>query len=135
MGIFLRTSTLASSKRRRFSRPTARLLAATRDSLCSYVQEFTELRTFLRERIPESQRTLGDHNFITLKLQHLLARSLLCDRGAAGITQELVDEAEQLFTDLTRTYRQVLGRQHPDTRGAEGDLETFLTWKAKSPFR
>ena len=55
--------------------------------------------------------------------------------AVSEITQELVDEAEQLFTDLTRTYRQVLGRQHPDTRGAEGDLETFLTWKAKSPFR
>ena len=99
------------------------------------VQAFAELRPFLRERIPESQRSVGDHHFITLKFQHLLARSLLCDRGAAGITQELVDEAEQLFTDLTRTYRQVLGRQHPDTRGAEGDLETFLAWRAQSPFR
>ena len=99
------------------------------------VQEFTELRTFLRERIPESRRTLGDHNFITLKLQHLLARSLLCGRDAADTTQEIVDETEQLLTDLTRTYRQIFGRQYPDTQGVEGDLETFRIWKAQSPFR
>ena len=49
--------------------------------------------------------------------------------------EEIVDETEQLLTDLTRTYRQIFGRQYPDTQGVEGDLETFRTWKAKSPFR
>ena len=99
------------------------------------VQAFAELQTFLRERIRVSRRTLGEHNFITLKLQHLLARSLPCCRDAADTTQEIVDETGQLLTDLTRTYRQIFGRQHPDTQGVEGDLETFRTWKAKSPFR
>ena len=93
---------------------------------------FAELQTFLREQIPVSRRTLGDHNFITLKLQHLLARSL---PYAADTTQEIVDETEQLLTDLTRTYRQIFGRQYPDTQGVEGDLETFRIWKAQSPFR
>ena len=111
MGIVLRSSDLASSKRR---------MAANN---CAWglfdLERFEEAKAVLREPMRVSLRVLGENHHITLRMRWAYARALY---RADGATLDNFRESVETLEDTQRIARRVLGGAHPITVWVEGEL-------------
>ena len=105
MGIVLRNSALASSKR-----PTLKDL-----------NRHDEAKSLLCKYIPVARRVLGESHELTLKVRYYYAEALYEDPSA---TLDDLCEAANTLEDTERIARQVFGGAHPLTVDIEDDLRT-----------
>ena len=76
------------------------------------MEKYAEVRSLLREAIPESKRSLGPDHFTTLELVRYFARAVLNDQT----TSDEKLEATSMLEDATRRMRFICGTSHPQTR-------------------
>ena len=80
---------------------------------------FDEVKSLLRKTIPIARRVSGDDNVSTLRLRWSYAKVLYVDPGA---TLDDLGAAVEIFVEIERIARHVLGGAHPYTAGIEQEL-------------
>ena len=83
----------------------------------------------MRKTMPVARRGFGESNEITLKMRSIYARAIHMD--PAAMLDDL-REAVEMYEQVARTARRVLGVAHPITEGIGGELlEARATLRAR----
>ena len=112
---------------RRPSRPQGkagkRTLAAANNyiNLLRILKRFKEARSLLRKTTPLAQRVLGEGHQVTLTMKKMKAEMLCDDDGA---TPDDLREAVEIFEEVYRTSRRLLGAAHPRVFDIELNLKS-----------
>ena len=85
------------------------------------LQRFEEAKSFLRKTMPVARRVLGEEHRIALRMRRLYARALY---SADGATLDDLREAVEIFEDIERTSRRLLGAAHPRVFDIELNLKS-----------
>ena len=89
-------------------------------ALVDDLEQFDEAKVFLRDRIPEASRVLGNDHSITFRLQRMYAQSLYQNYRAS---REDVTVAIATLEDLDRRQTRIYGAAHPQTCATRRCLE------------
>ena len=100
-----------------------RTLAAANNyiNLLRILKRFKEARSLLRKTTPLAQRVLGEGHQVTLTMKKMKAEMLYDDDGA---TPDDLREAVEIFEDIERTSRRLLGAAHPRVFDIELNLKS-----------
>ena len=106
-----------------WSRYCKRTLAAANNyiNLLRILKRFKEARSLLRKTTPLAQRVLGEGHQVTLTMKKMKAEMLYDDDGA---TLDDLREAVEIFEDIERTSRRLLGAAHPRVFDIELNLKS-----------
>ena len=85
------------------------------------LKRFKEARSLLRKTTPLAQRVLGEGHQVTLTMKKMKAEMLCDDDGA---TPDDLREAVEIFEDIERTSRRLLGAAHPRVFDIELNLKS-----------
>ena len=100
-----------------------RTLAAANNyiNLLRILKRFKEARSLLRKTTPLAQRVLGEGHQVTLTMKKMKAEMLYDDDGA---TPDDLREAVEIFEEVYRTSRRLLGAAHPRVFDIELNLKS-----------
>ena len=90
-------------------------------NLLRILKRFKEARSLLRKTTPLAQRVLGEGHQVTLTMKKMKAEMLYDDDGA---TLDDLREAVEIFEDIERTSRRLLGAAHPRVFDIELNLKS-----------